>query len=148
MDDGLLWAKDDPMLTLHYFRCVCEVFMKYWVSFNPKKCDFFKQRFEWLGNDLLPDGNHPVSSKFNLINDWPHLATGISLLSFIGLITFYSHTSPTLILNSAHCATLPSFTSTNPFLMLPGQTPFRLYLMNLRLPSPVTPALLILTRPS
>ena len=123
MDDGLLWAKDDPMLALHYFRCVCKVFTKYQVSFNPKKCDFFKQRFEWLGNDLLPDGNHPASSKFNLINDWPHLATGISLSSFIGLITFYSryipHTDIKLcplrhLAKLHHCKSIPDAAWTNP----------------------------------
>ena len=104
-------------------ECVCEVFTKYWVSFNPKKCDFFKQCFEWLGNDLLLDGNHPASSKFNLINDWPCPATGISLSSFIGLITFYSHYIPHTdiklhplrhLAKLHHCKSIPDAAWTNP----------------------------------
>ena len=39
-------------------------------------------------------GNHPASSKFNLINDWPHPATSISLASFTGLIFLQPLPSP------------------------------------------------------
>ena len=93
MDDSLLWATD-PMVCLRYFRCMCEVFTKYRLSFNPKKCDFFLKRFEWLGHDVKTDGNSPAASKFNLIEDWPLPSNGTSLLSFLGLITYYSKYIP------------------------------------------------------
>jgi len=32
---------------------------------------------------MTADGNHPMQSKFNLINDWPLPKTGTSLLSFV-----------------------------------------------------------------
>ena len=93
MDDTLLWCTR-PMVCLHYFRCVCEIFKKYRLSFNPKKCDFFKQRFEWLGHDMRPLGNSPAVSKFDLINDWPRPTFAQSLSSFIGLVTFYNKYIP------------------------------------------------------
>ena len=93
IDDSLFWSTE-PMTCLCYFRCVCEIFTKYRLSFNPKKCDFFRQRIEWLGHDLRPDGNSPAQSKFNLIADWVQPTTGSSLASFIGLITFYNRYIP------------------------------------------------------
>jgi hypothetical protein len=88
IDDTLL-ASTDPWKVLKYFRCVCEIFMRYRVSFNPKKCDFFKTRVEWIGHDLCVSGNCPAASKFDLINDWPLPRQAQSLGSFTGLITFY-----------------------------------------------------------
>jgi hypothetical protein len=89
MDDALIWSTD-AMTSLHYFRRFCEVYKKYRLSFNPKKCDFFKPRFEWLGHDVRQDRNSPAASKFNIIADWPLPETGLSLSSFLGLITFYN----------------------------------------------------------
>ena len=93
MDETLLWCSR-PMVCLYYFRCVCEIFKKYRLSFKPKKCDFFKQRFEWLGHDMRPLGNSPDESKFDLINDWPRPTFAQSLSSFIGLVTFYNKYIP------------------------------------------------------
>ena len=45
MDDSLIWLTD-ARLAIHYFRCLCEVYKKYRLSYNMKKCDFFKPRFE------------------------------------------------------------------------------------------------------
>ena len=93
IDDALLWSTD-PVICLSYFRCMCEVLKHYRVSLNPKKCDYFKPRFEWLGNDLKTEGNSPAESKFNLINDWTVPAMGTSLASFLGLITYYGKYIP------------------------------------------------------
>lgn len=89
MDDALIWSTE-AMVCLFYFRCLCEIYKKYRLSFNPKKCDFFKLRFEWLGHDVTTNGNSPAKSKFDLIKDWPLPATGLSLSSFLGLVTFYN----------------------------------------------------------
>jgi hypothetical protein len=88
IDDILLWATIQRILLL-YFACVCEIFLKYRVTFQLKKCDFLKDRIEYVGHDITPDGNCPAQSKFNLITDWPLPATGSALISFIGLLTFY-----------------------------------------------------------
>ena len=40
MDDALIWSTN-AATALRYFRCFCEVYKKYRLSFNPKKCDFF-----------------------------------------------------------------------------------------------------------
>jgi hypothetical protein len=89
IDDILLWPTCLSAL-LCYFECVCETFLKYCVTFQLKKCEFLTDRFEYVGHDITPDGNCPAESKFNLITDWPLPVTGQSLLSFIGLLTFYN----------------------------------------------------------
>ena len=58
------------------------------------KCDFFLPRVEYVGHDLTASGNCPAQSKFQLIKDWPLPPHGVSLLSFIGLCSFYSNYVP------------------------------------------------------
>ena len=88
IDDILLWCSHTDALLL-LMECVCKVFRKYRVSFRLKKCDFLKDRVEYVGHDITNEGNCPAQSKFNLINDWQLPSTGQTLLSFIGLINFY-----------------------------------------------------------
>ena len=74
---------------LQYTHCICTVFKKYRVSFQLKKCEFLKERVEYVGHDLTSSGNCPAQSKFDLINNWELPKHGPSLHSFIGLINFY-----------------------------------------------------------
>jgi len=60
VDDILLYCNDPVALTL-YFECVCMIFVKFRLSFNPMKCEFFIDRIEWIGYDLRSDGNSPAS---------------------------------------------------------------------------------------
>ena len=89
IDDILLWSTVVASLLL-LFECVCDVFLKYRVTFQLKKCEFLTDRIEYVGHDITSDGNCPAQSKFDLINDWPIPGTGSSLASFIGLLTFYN----------------------------------------------------------
>ena len=95
IDDILLWCSNIN-LVITYFRCVCEVFQKYRVSFKLKKCDFLQERTEYVGYDILSAGNCPASSKFDMITDWKLPIDGPSLHSFIGLINFYHKFCPYL----------------------------------------------------
>ena len=68
IDNILLWCSEKRLVLL-YFSCVCKVFKKYCVSFKLSKCNFLAKRTEYVGHDILPSGNSPASSKFNLIQD-------------------------------------------------------------------------------
>ena len=93
IDDILLWCTNKELI-LTYLECVCAVFKKYRVSFRLDKCDFLKPRIEYVGHDILADGNCPASSKFKLIDDWPLPNSGQSLFSFVGLVNFYHRYAP------------------------------------------------------
>ena len=93
VDDILLYC-NDPFVLILFFDCVCAIFVKYRISFNPSKCEFFLKRLEWIGHDMLIDGNAPASGKYECIRDWPLPTNGESLGSFTGLVTFYGRFIP------------------------------------------------------
>jgi hypothetical protein len=73
---------------------VCQ---KYRLSLKLSKCDFLKERVEYVGHDLTSDGNCPSKSKFNMITDWPLPATSQALHSLIQLCNlFYNKYCPWL----------------------------------------------------
>ena len=86
VDDIILFSNHISTL-LHYFSCVAQVFTKNRLSFKLSKCDFLKDRVEYVGHDLTANGNCPAAQA------WPLLPHGISLLSFIGLCCFYNNPS-------------------------------------------------------
>jgi hypothetical protein len=88
IDDILNWCTD-PDALLDLFECICIVFLKYRVSFRLDKCEFFKERFEYVGHDITSEGNCPAQSKYDLIQDWPRTTTAKSLLSLISLCSLY-----------------------------------------------------------
>ena len=93
IDDILIWSTR-LHTTLLYFQCVCEIFQKYRVSFRLDKCEFLRDRSEYVGHDITPSGNCPASSKFDMITDWTLPTNSRSLMSFIGLVNFYHQYSP------------------------------------------------------
>ena len=78
IDDALLFSNHTPTL-LYYFSRVARVFTKYRLSFKLSKCDFFKDRVEYVDHDLTANGNCPVRSKFSLFKDWLLPSHGIYL---------------------------------------------------------------------
>jgi hypothetical protein len=64
-DDILLWSTVINTL-LNCFQCVCDVFLKYRVTFQLKKCEFITNRIEYVGHDITPHGNCPAESKLTL----------------------------------------------------------------------------------
>ena len=84
----LLWC-DKKDLVLILFTCVCESFQTYRVYSRFDKCDFLKNRVEYVGHDILCRDNTLAQSIFNLLNDWALPDSGQSLFSFMGLANFY-----------------------------------------------------------
>ncbi len=68
IDDIILWCSNLELILI-YFECVCKVFQKYRVSFRLDKCEFLKDRVEYVSHDILQDGNAPAASKFDMINN-------------------------------------------------------------------------------
>jgi hypothetical protein len=95
IDDILLYAVVVQEL-LAYLECVLEICQKYRLSLKLTKCDFLKERVEYVGHDLTSEGNCPSKSKFDMITDWPLPATGQALHSLIQLCNFYNKYCPWL----------------------------------------------------
>ena len=93
VDDLLLWSTSKSLLYL-LFECYCRGYLKYRTTLKLKKCDFLKKRFEFVGHDILQNGNTTASSKYDRINDWKLPASADSLHSFVSLCNFYNKFIP------------------------------------------------------
>ena len=51
--DGILLFSNNIPTLLHYFSYVTQVFTRFLLSFKISKCDFFKDRVEYVGHDLI-----------------------------------------------------------------------------------------------
>ena len=93
INDNFLWCtfKETPLL---YFEAVCKAFQKHCVSFKLPQYHFLADRVEYVGHDLLCNGNASVSSKFKLLNDWSVPNSCQTLFSFIRLVAFYHTFAP------------------------------------------------------
>ena len=93
IDDIVGWSTSKALVLL-LFECMCRVSTKYRASFKLSKCEFFYDRFEYVGHDLMPGGNTTAKSKYDLINQWATPATGDNLHSFVSLCNYYNKFCP------------------------------------------------------
>ena len=60
-----------------------------YVKLNPKKCSFFKQRVEYLGHVVTPEGISPNPDKVRVVQEYPTPTNLKELRSFLGLANYY-----------------------------------------------------------
>ena len=61
------------------------------VKLNPKKCSFVKQRIEYLGHVVTPEGIFPDPGKVEVVKNFPTPASLRELKSFLGLANYHRH---------------------------------------------------------
>jgi hypothetical protein len=88
--DDILWASRSVISLLAFFAVSLQVFQHYTVSFNLKKFRFFPTRAEFVGFDLLAEGNTPAKSKYDAIGSLARPVLFSDLIMFIGMLGFYS----------------------------------------------------------
>jgi hypothetical protein len=76
--------------SLHYMECQLKVCQLYRLSLSLKKSFIFPHRFEFVGNDVSPDGNRPAQTKHQLLESWPNPEIVWDIAKFIGFAQFYS----------------------------------------------------------
>ena len=59
------------------------------MKLNPKKCSFVKQRIEYLGHVVTPEGIFPDPGKVEVVKNFPKPASLKELKSFLGLANYY-----------------------------------------------------------
>jgi hypothetical protein len=80
----------DLATSLLYMECQLRVCQAYRLSLSLKKSFIFPKRFEFVGNDVCPDGNRPAQSKHQLLQSWPSPEIVRDVAKFIGFAQFYS----------------------------------------------------------
>ena len=66
IDDILLFSTHLGALLI-YLECICKVFQKFRVSFQLKKCEFLKERVEYVGHDMTSHQTATALLSQNLI---------------------------------------------------------------------------------
>jgi len=92
--DDLLLRSTSKSLLLLLLECFCRVYLKYRVTLKISKCDFLKEKFEFVGHDVLPKGNTTASSKYDRIDNWSLPTSADGLHSFVALCNFYNRFLP------------------------------------------------------
>ena len=59
------------------------------VKLNPKKCSFIKQKVEYLGHVVTPDGAMPNPEKVRVVQDFPVPKNLKKLITFMGPANYY-----------------------------------------------------------
>jgi hypothetical protein len=93
VDDVLLYG-DSVKSLLAYFRCFLEVLQEHRATINLKKCKWFRDRCEFVGVDITPEGNRPAQSKYHSFQALARPQTWHDLRMLIGFFGFYSKFLP------------------------------------------------------
>ena len=59
------------------------------VKLNPKKCSFVKQKVEYLGHVVTPEGVSPNPDKVRVVQEFPTPTNLKELRNFLGLANYY-----------------------------------------------------------
>ncbi len=80
----------DLSTSLRYMECQLHICQAYCLSLSLNKSFIFPKQFEFIGNDMCPDGNRPMQSKHQLLTTWPHPELVRDIAKFIEFVQFYS----------------------------------------------------------
>ena len=90
MDDMFLSAKTKEQLRENTKR-VLQRLMENDLYLKPKKCEFCKEKIEWLGM-VIQEGKITMDpGKLKGIQDWPAPTTVKQVRGFLGFVNFYQH---------------------------------------------------------
>ncbi|UYV62799.1 K02A2.6-like [Cordylochernes scorpioides] len=94
---GLTWKTclvylDDVMDVREHLKNLQEIFNRFKAAnlgLNPRKCQLFQKKVEFLGHTVSAKGIQTSESKILAIRDWPKPKDKHELRSFLGLCTYY-----------------------------------------------------------
>jgi hypothetical protein len=88
LDDVLTYAKNLQML-LHRTQIILVRICATGLKLKPRKCEFCRQKIQYLGYIVGPEGASPVESKLKLIQDWAIPTSLKELRGVLGFINRY-----------------------------------------------------------
>lgn len=59
------------------------------LKLNPKKCNFFKNKVNYLGHDISKDGVQTDPDKVEPVKKWPTPKDKTDVRAFLGLCSYY-----------------------------------------------------------
>ncbi len=88
--DDIVSNNKDMETVLVYMECQFCTCLAHRLLLDLKKSHIFPQPFEFVGNDVCPDGNHPAQSKNKLLSKWPNPGNVHNISKFISFAQFWT----------------------------------------------------------
>ena len=76
---------------IKHLRAVLECFRLHRLKFKPSKCEFFKEKIEYLGHSVSLKGMWPSRDNLKAITKYPKPMMYTAIKGFIGLMGHYRH---------------------------------------------------------
>jgi len=89
LDDILIYSSDKKTHTKQVKEVLCHLW-KHKLYAKLEKCEFYKEKVEYLGYILTPDGLFMDPAKIKVLQDWPEPRKVREVQSFLGFANFYS----------------------------------------------------------
>lgn len=93
VDDILLFT-EDRQIHKNLLDQVLQRLDKYGVTLNVDKCEFGKEKINFLGYEVSADGIRPTHERTEVIVTYPKPSTIIELRRFLGMLNFYRDCLP------------------------------------------------------
>lgn len=93
IDDILLYSEDEEshQKLLHQ---ILDRLSKYGVTLNIDKCEFRREKINFLGYEVSGEGIKPTQERIQAISNYPKPKTIIELRRFLGMLNFYRDCLP------------------------------------------------------
>ena len=88
LDDILIYSSNKKTHAKQVKEVLCRL-RKHKLYDKPEKCEFHKEKIEYLGYILTPDGLFMDPAKVKVIQDWPEPRKVRDVQSFLGFANFY-----------------------------------------------------------
>lgn len=92
--DDLLVFSNNPDDHRRHVELVLERLSKYGVSLNIEKCEFGRNKIEFLGYQVSVEGITPTEERTHAISNYPKPNTVQDLRRFLGMVNFYRDCLP------------------------------------------------------
>ena len=89
LDNILLYIKDPKQGYIKVVHWVLEIFRKYSLFANLKKCYFYQNEVRLLGFIISTNGIWMKEERIDVIKKWPELKSVWDILVFINFANFY-----------------------------------------------------------
>lgn len=92
--DDLLVSSEDEMSHIQHLKEVFEALRQNGIVINQAKCQFGKNRVNFLGHLIDEEGIHPLQDKVTAIMDFPEPSEVCGLKRFLAMLNFYHRFVP------------------------------------------------------
>ncbi|QNQ00124.1 Retrovirus-related Pol polyprotein from transposon 17.6 [Yarrowia lipolytica] len=129
LDDIIIFSKDVESHQKHVEEVLDRLREQKFYA-KKSKCEFFKDKMEFLGHVVSAEGIEACPEKVKAVEEWPQPESGLNLMSFLGLAGYYRRfipnysriASPLIELASVSTKTKRSAKPARPFLWTPECT--------------------------